>query len=70
MEVIGRLNHPTIEQIEVEKGWRLVELSEYEDISSLPKNDETIEVWERDHWDIVPTLHLDTTRIYRTKRKS
>lgn len=48
--------------------WRIVDISEYELIEALPKNDETVEWWNGLYWDLVPTLFLNPKEVYRTKR--
>lgn len=39
--------------------WRIVTEHEKDSIKALPKNDETVEWWNGQAWDLVPTLHLD-----------
>jgi len=49
-------------------GYRIVPISEYGLISAFPKNDETVEMWDNGTWILCPTLHLDYSQIYQTKR--
>lgn len=49
-------------------GYRVVEIDEYQTLAALPKNDETVEIFTDGRWDVVPTLHLDYSQIYQTKR--
>lgn len=49
-------------------GYRIVEIEEYENLEALPKNDHSIEVFDGGRWVPVPTLHLDYSQIYQTKR--
>ena len=48
--------------------WRLVRVWETAMVCALPKNDESVEWWNGEAWDLVPTLHLSPHEIYRTKR--
>jgi hypothetical protein len=48
--------------------WRVLCFKEYTHIEALPKNDETIEWWNGEAWDVCPTLILNPIEIYRTKR--
>jgi hypothetical protein len=48
-------------------GWRLLRVWETALVEALPKNDETVEWWNGEAWDLVPTLHLSPHEIYRTR---
>jgi hypothetical protein len=45
-----------------------VEIEEYENLNALPKNDESVKIFDGGLWEPVPTLHLDYSQIYQTKR--
>ena len=48
-------------------GWRLLRVWETALVAALPKNDETVEWWNGEAWDLVPTLHLSPHEFYRTR---
>ena len=56
------------EQIGVDQGWRLLLQNELNTIEAFPKNDETIEEWNGEAWDVMSTLAHDSDTTYRTKR--
>lgn len=49
-------------------GWRLLRVWEVDMVCALPKNDNSIEWWNGEAWDLVPTLHLSPHEFYRTVR--
>lgn len=76
----GNLHHHSPEMLKAEAtlalffprivGYRIVEIEEYELLEALPKNDETVEVFNSDKnlWEPLSVLHLDYSQIYQTKR--
>jgi hypothetical protein len=61
----------TDQQVDIlRRGWRLLLVQELNTVPSLPKNDESLEIWDSTHgeWDTLADLHHHTNRTYRTKR--
>ncbi len=58
----------TDEQIGVHEGWRLLRKEELNAVPAFPKNDETIEEWNGEAWDVMSTLAHDPYTVYRTRR--
>lgn len=63
-------DHLTDEQVGTDKGWRLLRVEELNTLDAFPKNDETIEEWNGEAWDLMSTLVHDSESTYRTRRAS
>ena len=48
-------------------GWRLLRGWETSMVEALPKNDETVEWWNGESWDLCPALNLSPSEFYRTR---
>ncbi len=55
-------------QVGVDEGWRLLEKDELNTVLAYPKNNEMIEEWNGEAWDVMSTLVHDIYATYRTKR--
>ena len=67
-DILERLSAPSGSVAPVSGvGWRLLRVWETALVEALPKNDETVEWWNGEAWDLVPTLHLSPHEFYRTR---
>jgi len=48
-------------------GWRLLRVWETAMVEALPKNDESLEWWNGEAWDLCPALNLSPDEFYRTR---
>jgi hypothetical protein len=48
-------------------GWRLLRVWETAMVEALPKNDESVEWWNGEAWDLCPALNLSPDEFYRTR---